>query len=313
MTGEFLQRIEREGGAIDLSARAKWLVTGTDRVRYLNGQVTNDVRKAAAGEALYACVTDAKGRIEADLFIHAAPGDALCLDAEPGLRESLSERLGKYVVADDVLIGDVSADWTLLHVFGAAAESGAWGAEPGAVARIVKANRLGEPGFDLWTPVSSSPPRTSLPMLSAEEAETLRICRGVPRWPHELNMAAFPQEAGLESRAMDFSKGCYIGQEVLSRIKSTGRMPRVLVRFQIEDPAFRALVSEAPDPPWRLWIRSAEGLKEAGAVTSACLHPVLDRVAGLAYVRQGLERERSLLLAQEDPPGIVTKVEISAP
>jgi len=313
MTGEFLQRIEREGAAVDLSTRAKWLVTGADRVRYLNGQVTNDVRKAAAGEALYACVTDAKGRIEADLFIHAAPGEALCLDAEPGLRESLSGRLEKYVVADDVVIGDVSADWTLLHVFGAAAESGAWSAEPAATIRMVKANRLGEQGYDLWTPVSCSPPRASFPMLSAQEAETLRICRGIPRWPHELNKAVFPQEAGLESRAMDFSKGCYIGQEVLSRIKSTGRMPRVLVRFQIEDPPFTMPASGIPGPSWRLWGRSADGLKEAGTVTSACLHPVLDRVVGLAYVRQGLERERSLLLAPEDPPGIVIKVEISAP
>jgi folate-binding Fe-S cluster repair protein YgfZ len=124
-------------------------------------------------------------------------------------------------------------------------------------------------------------------------------------------MAAFPQEAGLESRAMDFSKGCYIGQEVLSRIKSTGRMPRKLVRFQLEDSAFETRASGLPGGSWRLWVRSADGVEEAGAVTSACLHPVLDRVIGLAYVRQGLERERSLLLAREDPPGILLKVEIS--
>jgi glycine cleavage system aminomethyltransferase T len=88
-------------------------------------------------------------------------------------------------------------------------------------------------------------------------------------------------------------------------------MPRKLVRFQVEDSAFKPLASGVAGPSWRLWVRSADGVKEAGAVTSACLHPVLDRVIGLAYVRQGLEHEHSLLLAPEDPPGILIKVEIS--
>ena len=313
MTPDLLQQIERDGAAVDLSTRAKWLVTGSDRVRYLNGQVTNDVRKAVANEALYACVTSAKGRIDGDLFIHAAPGDALSLDAEPGLRETLSARLEKYVVADDVNFEDVTGDWRLLHVCGSAAEHGAWSAGLDAKIRMVKANRLGEEGYDLWIPISCALPPAPCPLLPADEAETLRICRGVPRWPHELNAAAFPQEAGLESRAMDFSKGCYVGQEVLSRIKTTGRMPRRLVRFQVQDSAFRTRASGDPEPSWRLWARSADGLKEAGAVTSACLHPVLDRVMGLAYVRQGMEQEHSLLLAPEDPPGILIKVEISEP
>ena len=313
MIPELLQKIERDGAAVDLSTRAKWRVTGADRVRYLNGQVTHDVRKAAADAALYACVTNAKGRIEGDVFIHAAPGDALSLDAEPALREPLLARLEKYIVADDVLIEDVTAHWNLIHVWGAAAEHGAWSTETAAEFRMVKANRLGEVGWDFWIPATRPLPHAPCPVLPADDAETLRICRGIPRWPRELNPAVFPQEAGLETRAMDFSKGCYIGQEVLSRIKSTGRMPRKLVRFQAEDPAFRIPASEFSGASWRLWIRSPGGLKEAGEVTSACLHPGLDRAVGLAYVRHGIERERSLLLAREEPPGIVTKVAISEP
>lgn len=313
MTPELLQKIERDGAAVDLSTRAKWLVTGADRVRYLNGQVTHDVRKAAPDAALYACVTNAKGRIEGDVFIHAAPVDALSLDAEPALREALSARLEKYVVADDVVFQDVTEHWNLIHVWGAASKHGAWSMETAAQFRMVKANRMGEVGCDFWIPAACPLPPAPCPMLPADDAETLRICRGIPRWPCELNPAVFPQEAGLESRAMDFSKGCYIGQEVLSRIKSTGRMPRKLVRFQAEDPAFSMGPSEFPAASWRLWMHSPGGLKEAGEVTSACLHPGLDRVVGLAYVRQGVERERSLLLAREEPPGIVTKVIISAP
>jgi tRNA-modifying protein YgfZ len=311
MTPGLFQRTERDGAVIDLSARAKWRVSGQDRVRYLNGQVTNDARRASESGAIYACVTNAKGRIEGDLFLRAAPGDALLLDAEPGLREALLARLEKYVVADDVVIEDVTEDWKLIHAFGSAAEPEAWGAGRTGDARMVRANRFGEDGCDLWIPVSCPLPPAPCPMLSADDAEIWRICRGLPRWPHELNGDAFPQEAGLESRAMDFAKGCYIGQEVLSRIKTTGRMPRKLVRFTLEDPAFRLQAPESREAAWRLWFRSANGLKEAGAVTSACRHPVLDRVVGLGYVRQDLEREHALLLAPEDPPGILFKVEIS--
>ena len=313
MTSARFQEIEREGAVVDLSSRAMWRMTGGDRVRYLNGQVTNDVRKATAQEAVYACVTNAKGRIDGDLFIHAGPGDALVLDAEPGLRESLSARLEKYVVADDVVIEDATGRWRLLHVFGVAAQdlaqaSASLSSEKN---RVVRNSRYGAAGYDLWVDGAEPAPVFPVPELTPGEAEVWRICRGIPRWPQELNPEAFPQEAGLESRAMDFSKGCYIGQEVLSRIKTTGRMPRKLVRFQVQDPAFRAGASGTAGSSWCLWVRSADGLKEAGAVTSACVHPVLDRVIGLAYVRQGLEQEHSLLLAPEGPSSILFEVKIT--
>jgi folate-binding protein YgfZ len=317
MTPEFFHKIAREGAMTDLSSRAKWILTGGDRVRYLNGQTTNDVRRASEHDALYACITNAKGRIEGDVFIHAPSGDMLCVDAEPGLREPLSARLEKYLVADDVVITDVTDEWRMLHVFGGVAEQGAWSRELGARGmgpdekiRKVEANRFGVAGCDLWIPASIAVPPAPCSMLSADEAELWRICQGMPRWPQELNSEAFPQEARLEERAMDFSKGCYVGQEVLSRIKTTGKMPRRLVKFRVRDAAFSAKAG-IPGAGTRLWWSSAEGLREAGTVTSACLHPVLDRVVGLAYVRQDLERETLLSLAPEHPPGILFEVEIS--
>lgn len=298
---------------MDLSSRAKWLLTGVDRVRYLNGQVTNDVRRATTKEALYTCVTNAKGRIEGDLFIHAAPGEALMLDAEPMLRESLSARLEKYIVSDDVLITDVTGEWKLLHAFGAAADKLAQMASsfPTGKGRMVRNNRFGVAGCDLWLGEAEPLPDFHFLQLTPEDIDIWRICCGIPRWPQELNAGSFPQEAGLETRAMDFSKGCYIGQEVLSRIKATGRMPRMLVKFQVHDPAFKTQSTGTPGPSWRLWAQSADGLKEVGMVTSMCLHPVLDQVIGLAYVRQGLEQELSLLLAPEGRSSILYKVEIS--
>jgi folate-binding protein YgfZ len=310
MTPELFQAIEAGGGCVDLSSRAKFLLTGADRVRYLNGQVTNDVRKATRQEAIYACVTSAKGRIEGDVFIHATPdGAGLLLDAEADLREPLGLRLEKYIVADDVTLTDVTDDWKLLHVFGPATSTAeSWLASAGESNPRIESSRFGVPGADLWLPASSTL-NWGGAMLSAEDFETLRILRGIPRWPHELNAEVFPQEAGLEEKAMDFSKGCYIGQEILSRIKMTGKMPRVLVRWT----ARNAEVSMGGDTGLpALYYEDENGARhEAGKVTSAARHPLLDRWVGLGYVRQNVAQAHSVLLAGEGAPNMMVDVNLS--
>ena len=271
MTPELYQQIMAHGAAVNLSSHAKFRLTGADRTRYLNGQVTNDVRRAKPDETLYACVTDAKGRIAADIRIHAVD-DTLLLDAEPDLREPLGMRLERYIVADDVELTDVTEEWQLWHVWGAAGAAASHGNS--TTPHSVRSNRYGTPGLDLWLPADSSPPAFgSLPVLTAADLETWRILQHVPRWPHELNAETFPPEAGLESTAMDFAKGCYIGQEVLSRIKTTGKMPRQLISFESA-----AEVHAGAE----LWLD-----KTVGTVTSTTRHPVTGRSVGLAMVRQG--------------------------
>lgn len=266
MTPDLFHQVTAQGAAVNLSSRAKFRLTGSDRVRYLNGQVTNDVRRAKADETLHACVTDAKGRIAADVFVHAH-ADSLLLDAEGGLRETLGMRLERYIVADDVELMDVTEEWQLWHVFS-------------AVRRFhgLHSNRFGIAGTDLWLPVNSTPPDfDALPVLNEADLETWRILQKVPRWPNELNAETFPPEAGLESSAMDFSKGCYIGQEVLSRIKTTGKMPREMIAFETDSP-----VSTGDE------ILAA---KPVGSVTSVTIHPETGRTTGLAMVRQGMAAE----------------------
>jgi folate-binding protein YgfZ len=292
---------------VDLSARAKFRLTGADRVRYLNGQVTNDVRKAGAEKALHACVVNAKGRIEADVHIHVSPeGDALLLDAEAALRETLAARLERYIVADDVTLEDVTEQWRILHCFPGDGQ-GAGSEEQTAGVASLSCSRFGVPGKDLWRPSSETEFPAPCPLLPAEDAETLRILRGIPRWPHELNPDAFPQEAGLEAEVMDFAKGCYIGQEVLSRIKLTGKMPRRLVRFAVHSAGYQVA-------PGMKLVAGDEGAdaREAGVVTSVARHPLLDREEGLAYVRQAFEGVDSLLLASSDPPRILGDVKITS-
>lgn len=296
MTAELFQQIEAEGGIVDLRNRAKFRLTGGDRVRYLNGQVTNDVRKASPTQSLYACVTDAKGRIAGDVFIHAA-SDALMVDAEEDLRDLLGPRLEKYIIADDVELTDVSDEWHLWHVFGPAAKTFTPG-ENGAL----KSTRLGLDGVDLWLAPDALPPQTAAPILSAQDYETLRILRGIPRYPNELNGDAFPPEAGIEERSMSYTKGCYIGQEILSRIRTTGKMPRELIQWQ----------SEAPVTVGETVFTASEPVKAIGTITSVAWHPVQQKHVGLAFVKQGNVTAHSKLPVGADQPRIDAAIELFA-
>jgi len=185
----------------------------------LNGQVTDDVRQANDQQSIYACVTDLKGHGVGDVFVHAFE-DALWLDAEPRLREVLGPRLERYIIADNAELGDVTDDWQVWHVFGPAAET-----EVPSV-RQIRSERLGVPGMDVWLRAKDPAPALTGVAITEEDFEALRILRGIPRWPQELNASTFPPEAGLDVRAMSYTKGCYIGQEVLSRIRTTGSPTR---------------------------------------------------------------------------------------
>src|SRR6266581_2395569 len=105
----------QDAAFLDLCARAKFRVTGTDRFRFLNGQITNDLRKAGEAVALEACVLNAKGKLNGHIFI-APLGESFLFDAEPELREALRTRLERYVIADDVQIEDVTDEFSLFHV-----------------------------------------------------------------------------------------------------------------------------------------------------------------------------------------------------
>jgi folate-binding protein YgfZ len=288
MTAELFQQITTHGAAVNLSSHAKFRLTGADRVRYLNGQVTNDMRRVKPDETLYACVTDVKGRIAADVRVHSQ-NEALLLDAEPALREPLGMRLERYIVADDVELTDVTEDWQLWHVFGGETTPASLEHSLEAPAHSLRSARYGTAGFDLWLPASASAPtfHPDHPLLNDTDLETWRILQKIPRWPHELNAETFPPEVGLESSAMDFSKGCYIGQEVLSRIKTTGKMPREMIAFE------SAAVVNVGDELWHE--------KAIGKVTSVTPHPVTGLTLGLAMIRQGTAPEGLRIGSSEGP------------
>lgn len=300
MNAELFNQIIETGAAVQLSGRTVLRLTGADRVRYLNGQATNDIRKTTAIEATYALITDHKAHILADIFVHADPsGQALLVDAEGDLRESLAARLERYIIADDVELSDETEPYSIWHVFGAAAE--AFVSHPHAV----RCERLGRRGIDLWLPASEKEPMFSCPVISCDDYEVLRIIWGIPRHPAELNDTTFPAEAGLEKRAVSFSKGCYIGQEVVSRIQSTRKMPRTLVTWVSQEqdrPVVVGTVLSTPEEPE----------KTMGAITSTTLHPVTGFACGLAYIKQGTGGPDSTLLARVEPPTLAASIKINA-
>jgi folate-binding protein YgfZ len=289
MDAELYQNLIAEGGFVDLSARAKWRLSGADRVRYLNGQVTNDVRLVKPDAAMHACVTNLKGRIEGDVFIHA-DGDGLIIDAPEGLREILGNRLERYIIADDAVLEDITDEWCLWHFFGTEPETG----------RKVQSQRFGIPGWDVWLPVSECP--ESRHRLSAADAEAFRILQRVPAYPGELNADTFPQEAGLEKTTMSYTKGCYIGQEILSRIKTTGKMPRELI-------AWTAAEREAEISAGASLFA---GEKSIGTITSLTRHPLSGLLAGMGYIRQGAAAVDSMLLVGDGVSNVGPVIKISA-
>lgn len=263
-----------------LSGRALWRLSGLDRIRYLNGQVTIDVTALPEGVARLAAVCTAKGRMEGAVHI-AAHGDELFLDADPALRESLGVRLEKYLIADDAAFEDVSELWNLSHVFGATLPQ-----QPDA-GFAVRHDRYGFPGHDVW--IRGSGALTMGDCVEGDVVETLRLENAIPRWDAELTTQTLPPEAGpIMLGAISYTKGCYVGQETIARLKSVGHVNRTLVFL-------RSATADFPAPGTKF----IAGEKEVGVVTSAGFSPRLNSGIALGYVPPALAVEGTSLHAAE--------------
>ena len=281
-----------QGTFLDISERAKFQITGTDRFRFLNGQITNDLRKASETVAIEACVLNAKGKINAHIFVSAL-GECFSVDAEPELRETLRTRMERYVIADDVHIKDVSDQFSLFHVLSEKSPTTKHG-------RIAAVRRFAEQGWDIWSDAARHDAvrqqlSSAFRFVDSTAAEIMRIEQGIPRWGSELTEEIIPIEADLEQRTIDYEKGCYIGQEVISRIKMSGQTNKRLCGLISLDgvPLQRGMKLGAP---------SAAG-REVGWVTTATHSERLGKEIALGYVKRGFNNAGATLhaLVLEDP------------
>lgn len=305
MSTRLLRQHLAEGGValFDLTARAKFRLSGADRVRYLNGQVSNDVRKIGPGEARPACVMTAKGKMNGLIWV-CTGDDALFLDTEEALRESLAMRLERYIIADDAVLDDVTEEQGLVHLLGVSTlpEEGvtlpdgvSWrrskrfgveGVDVSGPAALCAALVRGESGA-LEGALKAALGGRGILRVGSEVAEVFRIECGVPLWGRELDEDTIPVEAGLEGETIDYHKGCYIGQEIISRIRSVGRVNRNLRGFLLSAPV-------AAGTPL------LDGEKPAGVLTSVTWSDAADSVIALGYLRRGIEESAVLRAGDAD-------------
>lgn len=240
---------------------------GPDTVRFLNGQVTQDVGKIVLSDkAMPACVTDHKGKLQFRVWLHARD-EAVLVEAPEDLKEDLEARLTRYLIADDVEVEDLSGQWQLHHL------TDFIGEEVDLGNTITKGSaRMGSDGLDVWLPAGEANPLTGIPVLEGDALEALRIERGIPAWGRELTKGILPPEAGLEATDISYTKGCYIGQEVISRIKSAGKVPRRMVQLSFNEAIH------------------TQGLElEGGTLTSISPLPQGGKRIALAYLKRGVE------------------------
>jgi folate-binding protein YgfZ len=290
-------------GVIDLSFRGRLCVLGADRQKFVNGQVTNNVQALKTGEGCYAALVTNKGKLQSDLNVYALANEVL-LDFEPALTDAVKERLEKYVIADDAQMVDVAPHYGLLSVQGpksaAVIESLQLGltipAKPFAMSSVQDSNlgeiylmnqpRLGTTGFDLFVPSGAIAAVADKAIASAKSLggravgwqafEIARIEAGIPRFGVDMDETNLAPEA-IESRAISYNKGCYIGQEVIARIRTYGQVVKALRGLRLADD-----LKTLPAKGDKLFSNG----KEVGYITSATHSPTLNANIALGYVRK---------------------------
>ena len=283
-------------GLYDLNWRAKIAVTGGDRVRWLNGMVTNNVRDLVPGHGVYAFLLNAQGRIQADLYAFQR-GDSLLVDTERAQREKVLQLFDRYIIADDVEIADVSDKLTAVGVTGPESRhvlecagiavpdfAHLQFADVAWQQKTITLLRSGEEARESWqvwvAPEHAGELWDVLRQAGARPTGTtalnlFRISRGIPQFGVDIRERDLPQETG-QTRALNFTKGCYLGQEIVERIRSRGAVHRQFTAFAVEgtlpEPGAKVLADE----------------KEVGEITSGAILPLPggDRPVALGYLRR---------------------------
>lgn len=275
----------REGAAlIDLSARGRISASGEDRKRLLHAMTTNHVQELEPGRGLYAFFLNAQGKILADALVLCRDEDLL-LSLEPEAREKIYQHLDRFIIADDVTLADVTEQTCEFGLEGPKAEE--WLSAQGVALpeqdyaftswgeRIVaKASATGLPGHRLIAPAAERESLLGLlPLASADDAEIARIENGRARFGVDFTELNIAHETGL-LHALHFNKGCYLGQEIVERVRSRGLVQRQLVALKIAGdtapPAGAPVASDGAD---------------VGKITSAVYSGAQGCVRALAFVR----------------------------
>jgi aminomethyltransferase len=277
----------RHGAAwIDLSARGRIVARGRDRARLIHNITTNDIKKMTPGTGCYVFLLSPQGRIQADANIFCF-ADHFLLDTEPETREKVPQHIRRYIIADQVELEDVTGATACIGLEGpgAAAILSALAVEvPGGdyahVAwgdrTVANVSATGQPGVRIFGPsaeelISMLEAKGAVPA-TADDVRLVRIENGKPRYGEDIADTRLPQET-QQMHAISFTKGCYIGQEIVERIRAQGQVNRKLMRVDLEGETI-------PEHGTKTTVGGNEA-----EITSAVFSPEANHVVGLAYVR----------------------------
>jgi aminomethyltransferase len=303
-TAEDYQALRQGCGLAVRSSAGRLELLGADRLRFLNAYVTCDVKALAPGQGIYGFFTNPQGRILSDVVV-LAHEDRLWLEVAPGEAQALVDHLKKYILADRVQVRtlDEMVPVTLAGPrAGVALGVAELPPEPwrhsrtmvhGTEVELVREGRIGTEAFTLWVSASIAEPlvaalvaQPGVREVGPEALEILRTEAGIPRFGRDFGPENFPQETGVEE-AVSYTKGCYLGQEVVARIHYRGGVQKILRGVFLEAGAESA---GAGTPLLH------EG-REAGVVTTVVESPALGRPIGLAILHRRAAQPGTILEA----------------
>lgn len=288
--------VRSAAGLVDRSHRGKIEAAGRDRLSFLQGMLTNDVKVLGPGQGCWAAFLDAHGKVVSLLTVHALE-DRLMVELDSGLKAKTLETLDRFLIGERVEFRDATGEWGIIGCHGPRARPALeallgsrltslapWHhaslALDGAPLRVVRVELTGEEGYDLWLPVDRLAEAwerlltLGVRPVGAEALDTLRVEAGIVRYGEDVDENTLVLEAPLE-HTISYTKGCYIGQEVVARVTYRGHVNRKLVGFAL---------GEGPLPARGDTI-AVEG-KEIGWITSAVTSPTLGRGIALGYLRR---------------------------
>jgi folate-binding protein YgfZ len=290
------QALVSRSGVYPRSVRAKIALTGGDRVRWLNGMVTNNIRDLEPGRGVYAFLLNPQGHILGDLYAYNR-GESLLVDTDQAQVEKILAVFDKYIIMDDVEVANISDQWSAIGITGLKSREALQAAGFGVpelkplqcveitwqqtTVTLVRGDSPQVESFELWlAPGDTERVYEALTKAGAKPVgtrvlELLRIAAGIPRYGVDIRERDLPQETEQE-RALHFTKGCYIGQEIVERIRSRGNVHRKFTGFTVE--------GVLPAPGMKIQIDG----KEVGEITSSATLPVADGQypVALGYIRR---------------------------
>jgi folate-binding protein YgfZ len=313
--------IRRAVGLADISHLGRLRITGKDRVSFLNGLLTNDVSQLKESGGQRSALLNSKARILADLHLYAQI-DSLLIDAGESSASHVKEILDRFVITEDVQIHDATSDLVQLTLQGpksSEAIKGILGVEVQDLKQleqkslgpstIIARDRTGQSGYDIILPVLEAEPvwhgfllnggEIGLNPVGSQALEVLRLEVGYPKYAVDVDENTIVLEAGFKD-ALNFTKGCYLGQEVVARATHIGRVNKQLVGLEVE-------TKDSVQPRSKL---TSDG-REAGFITSAAFSPGLGKVASLGYANREFAKEGTKVNVQSGETSftaVITKI-----